>query len=323
MLPGKKRPPLGEDNRKENGTMILYVGATGIVGNAAVQELLRRGERIRCLVREGSDVSKLQHPNVELVYGDARDGDSLKRAVQGVDTIISSFATLGRKKEKRVKALWEADYEGNLSLIRHAQDAGVKKFIFLSYWGLAKFADFEHGRIKKLVEDLLVVSSMDYTILRITSLATDMSIMLGNSLKKKGYAPMLMRPHEKIRPILPEDAAVCIADSIGNPKASRRIIEVAGEEEYSFLALQDLFCRAIGKKVRFVFVPLKLAYFVASFTDAATQNQYNAKGMVSAFTGGSTCDITDMQTVFAVEQGSFAKHLEDYFRSGSTTSSPL
>ncbi len=296
--------------------MILYVGATGIVGNAAVQALIRQGKQIRCLVREGSDTSQLQHPQVDLVYGDVCDSDALKQAVDGVETVVSSFATLGRSKEKRVKALWDADYQGNLSLIRYAQGAGVNKFIFLSYWGLAKFADFEHGRIKKLVEDLLEVSGIDYTILRITSLATDMSTMLGDSLKRRGYAPMMMRPHEKIRPILPEDAAFCIADSIDNPKASCRIIEVAGKEEYTFIELQDLFRQVIGKKVRFVFVPLRFAYFVAFCTDAATHNQYNARGMVSAFTGGSTCDITDMQTVFSFEQGSFAKHLEDYFHTG-------
>ena len=40
-----------------------------------------------------------------------------------------------------------------------------------------------------------------------------------------------------------------------------------------------------------------LANFIAGCVDWATKNQYNARGIVSAFTGGSTCDISDMQQV--------------------------
>ena len=128
---------------------------------------------------------------------------------------------------------------------------------------------------------------------------------------------MLMKPHEKIRPILLDDLARCMADAIDNPKASNRIIEVAGEEEYDFREFEKLFCRVLNRKVRFIFIPLVLANFIAGCVDFVTKNQYNARGIVSAFTGGSTCDITDMQEVFSIKQGSFAAYLEDYFKNRS------
>jgi uncharacterized protein YbjT (DUF2867 family) len=295
--------------------MILVVGGAGYLGGTVVGEVIHQGKPLRCLVRKGSDTSKLTRDEVELVYGDVRDKESLKKSLSGVSTVISSFATR-INKEPRVSTLWETDYEGNLSLIRLAREAGVKKYIFVSYWGLAKFGNFEHGRIKKLVEDLLTVSGLDYTIFRVTTLATDMSILLGNRLKKKGWAPMFMKRHERVRPILLEDLAWCMVDAIENPRASGRIIEVAGAEEYTFLELQELFRRLLNKKVRFVFLPLPLVKLVASFVDFFTGNAYNAKGLVSAFTGGSTCDITEMKEIFRIKQGSFARHLEDYLKTG-------
>jgi uncharacterized protein YbjT (DUF2867 family) len=301
---------------KEVSDMILCVGATGLLGGTVVEELAKRNWAVRCLVRENSDTSKLQQKGIDLVYGDVRDRASIAQAVEGVETVISTFAT-NMAKDKRVSSLWQTDYEGNLSLIRLAKEAGVKKFVFVSYWGLAKFADFEHGKIKKAVEGLLEVSGLDYTILRVTSLATDLSLTLGNILKKKSRAPVFMKKNEVVRPILLEDLAWCIADAVVNSQASRRIIEAAGEEKYTFLELQELYCHAIGKKIRFIFVPPQLALFVASCVDFATRNQYNARGLVSAFTGGSTCDITDMRAVFRIKQGSFARHLEDFFRTGS------
>jgi uncharacterized protein YbjT (DUF2867 family) len=94
----------------------------------------------------------------------------------------------------------------------------------------------------------------------------------------------------------------------------QRVIEVAGKEEYDFLSFQELFRRAIGKPVRFIFIPLQLTNFIASCIDFATSSRYNARGLVSAFTGGSTCDITEMEKIFAVQQGSFARYLEDFFK---------
>jgi len=293
--------------------MILYVGATGHLGGAAVLELAKRGKKIRCLVRQSSDVTGLEATGAEIIRGDLRDQASVRQALEGVDTVISSFAT-NIAKERSVATLWASDYEGNLALIRLSREAGVRKFVFVSYWGLAKFGDFEHGKVKKMVEGLLTVSGFDYTVFRVTTLATDMSELLGNTLRRKGRVPMLMKPSEKIRPILLEDLAWCMADAIDNPKASRRIIEVAGEEAYDCRSFEQLFCRALGKKVRFIFVPPPLANFAASCIDFATGNRYNARGLVSAFTGGSTCDITDMKSVFDVQQGSFARYLEDFFK---------
>ncbi|MBN2109277.1 MAG: SDR family oxidoreductase [Deltaproteobacteria bacterium] len=299
--------------------MILFVGATGKLGSAAVRELAQRGKKIRCLVRPGSDVSGLAATGAEIVRGDLRDQTSVKQALESIDTVISSFAT-NIAKERSAAALWANDYEGNLTLIRLSREAGVRKFFFVSYWGLAKFGDFEHGKIKKMVEDLLTVSGLDYTVFRVTTLATDMSELLGATLLRKGRVPLLMKPHEKIRPILLEDLAWCMADAIDNPKACRRIIEVAGEEEYDFRSFEQLFCRALGKKVRFIFVPLPLASFAASCIDFATGNRYNARGILSAFTGGSTCDISDMKSIFDVRQGSFARYLQDFFQEARNAS---
>jgi len=301
--------------------MILTVGATGYLGGAVVEELCKRGHTVRCLVRKGSDTTKLQATGIEIVCGDVRDRASLKEAVQGVSAIISTFSTR-IMKERSVAALWENDYEGNLSLIRLARDEGVRKYIFGSYWGLAKFGNFEHGRIKKLVEDLLSVSGIDYTVFRITTLATDMSILLGNRLKRKGWAPMFMKREEKVRPILPEDLAWCIADALDNPEASSKTIEVAGNEEYTFVELQNLFTRCLGREVRFIFIPPAVAKFIAACIDFVTDNKYNASGLVSAFTGGSTCDISEMQKIFTIRQGSFAQHLEDYLKQGRVIPQP-
>lgn len=299
--------------KTKGSKMILCVGSTGLLGRKIVNDLTSKQFKIRCLVRNSSNTSFLGKTGAEIIPTDFKDKELLNRAFNGVDTIISTFST-NIAKQPETKGLWLNDYKINLELIKKAKEHGVRKFIFTSYWGLAKFGAFEHGMIKKMIEDLLIISGLDYTVLRITSLATDMSLLLGSSLKKRGFAPVIMKRLERISPILLEDLSFCITDSIHNPKASNNIIEVAGNEEYTFLELQDLFSEAIGKKIRLIFVPLLIANIIAYIMDSITINKFNARGLVSAFTGGSTCDISIMNDIFRLEQGSFKEYLTAHFK---------
>jgi uncharacterized protein YbjT (DUF2867 family) len=293
--------------------MNVLIGGTGFLGSVVAEEMVKRKLPLRCLVRKDSDTSKLKQLGVELFEGDARDINSLKKVMEGAEYVISSFTTRLFKRPKAAY-FWDNDYQGNFNLIELAREQKVKKYIFVSYWGLAKFGGFEHGKVKKSVEDLLKVSGLDYTIFRVTTLATDMSVLLGNSLKKKGWAPLFMKREEKVRPILLADLARCMVDALDNKRASCKVVEVAGEEEYTFVELRDLFSKVLDKKIRFIFIPSKIAYFVAGIIDILTDRVYNAKGLVSAFTGGSTCDISEMKDIFSINQGSFGKYLEDYFQ---------
>ena len=176
--------------------MNILIGGTGFLGGAVAEEMVKRQMPLRCLVRKDSDISQLKQLGIELYEGDVRERDSLKKVMEGAESVISSFTTRVFKRPKAAE-FWENDYQGNSNLIQLAREQQVKKYIFVSYWGLAKFGGFEHGKVKRVVEDLLKISGLDYTIFRVTTLATDMSVFLGNRLKKKGWAPMLMKREER------------------------------------------------------------------------------------------------------------------------------
>src|SRR5687768_10569259 len=101
--------------------MILVAGATGLVGMEVCQWLAGRGERVRALVRETSAASKLdtlRAAGVELVNGDLKDPDSLTRALDGVDAVISTASsTLSRQPGDSIETV---DGEGQLNLVRTA-----------------------------------------------------------------------------------------------------------------------------------------------------------------------------------------------------------
>lgn len=71
---------------------VLLTGGTGGVGAAVLQELMAQGRPVRALVRpESAHLVALD--GVEVAEGDLADPDSLRRAVEGVDTVIHSACT--------------------------------------------------------------------------------------------------------------------------------------------------------------------------------------------------------------------------------------
>ncbi len=66
----------------------LVTGATGLLGNNVVRELLADGHAIRVMARRESDPRPLAGLNVEVVEGDVRDAAAVCRACQEIDTVI-------------------------------------------------------------------------------------------------------------------------------------------------------------------------------------------------------------------------------------------
>ena len=71
--------------------MILVTGATGFLGNHVARVLVKRGESVRCLVRESSRLDLLEDlTGIEKSVGDLRDRASLEKAVNRIWRTSSS-----------------------------------------------------------------------------------------------------------------------------------------------------------------------------------------------------------------------------------------
>ena len=122
---------------------ILITGGTGSLGQALVAEILRRFPKIQRLVIFSRDELKQyemaqkfndqQYPALRYFIGDVRDRSRLKRALEGIDTVIHAAAL------KHVPA---AEYNpmefihtnvlGAENLIEACIDTGVKRVVALS-----------------------------------------------------------------------------------------------------------------------------------------------------------------------------------------------
>ena len=146
--------------------MILLAGATGFLGGEVCRRLVQSGESVRGLVRATSDqaaVERLRAHGVETVVGDVRDRDSLDVACRGAQTVVTTVTTTrSRQPGDSIEATDEA---GQLTLVDVARDAGVERFVYVSYSAnLDDDGPLTHA--KRAVESRLRESGMSYAILR-------------------------------------------------------------------------------------------------------------------------------------------------------------
>lgn len=81
---------------------ILVTGAEGFIGSHLVEELVKENHKVRalCLYNSFADIGWLQNldpsiqSNIEVVFGDIRDYDSINNAIKGVDAVFHLAALI-------------------------------------------------------------------------------------------------------------------------------------------------------------------------------------------------------------------------------------
>ena len=110
---------------------VLVTGANGFIGSHLVEALLRRGYRVRCLVRRTGDVTFIRDLPVEWAYADLREGGDLDAACRDVHAVCHC-AGLTRAQDR--ETFLRVNTEGTLALAQACLRAAPKlvRFVFVS-----------------------------------------------------------------------------------------------------------------------------------------------------------------------------------------------
>jgi predicted dehydrogenase/nucleoside-diphosphate-sugar epimerase len=111
---------------------VLVTGATGFLGGHIVDALLSACHEVRALVRRTSRTERLEKLGIEILLGEMKDADSLRRAVEGVEGVVHAASTMSGVLQEYVAAT----VEGTRALLIAAADAGVRRFIYVSSIGV-------------------------------------------------------------------------------------------------------------------------------------------------------------------------------------------
>jgi uncharacterized protein YbjT (DUF2867 family) len=239
----------------EDALTLLVVGATGFLGSDICRRALERGHAVRGLVRATSDadrVSALRDMGVTPITGNLRDADSIREALQGVDTVISTAtATRTRREDEQLE---DVDREGQRQLIRLATAAGVRRFVYISFSG-GIGVDDPLTLAKRGNEEAVRSSGMTYTILRPSCfMEAWLSPALGFDYPN-ARATVYGAGTNAVSWISLADVAEFAVLALERPEADNAVIELGGPEPLSPLEVIAIFERESGREFAVQHVP--------------------------------------------------------------------
>jgi len=109
----------------------LVLGATGFIGSAVMRELLKDGEDVKVVVRKSSSTKNVDSFDVERVYADMLDTASMKKAMEGCDTLYFTAAYFNHWAPDAKKP-YEINVGGTKATLQAALEAGLEKVVYTS-----------------------------------------------------------------------------------------------------------------------------------------------------------------------------------------------
>jgi NAD dependent epimerase/dehydratase len=120
---------------------VLVTGAGGFIGSHLVEELLRRGQRVRAFVRYNSngkigwleDIDDALRGKMEMFFGDIRDARAVHKAAQGCNRIYHLAALIGIPYSYLAPDSYvEVNVQGTLNILNAARDLEIERTVVTS-----------------------------------------------------------------------------------------------------------------------------------------------------------------------------------------------
>ena len=204
--------------------MILVAGGTGTTGTHIVRLLRARGEKVRVLTRQAKRASHLE--GVEVVEGDVRDPEAVRRAVQGSRVVISAIQGFAGPGDISLESI---DRDGNHNLFHAAREAGAEHAILISIKWAAPDSPMDLARMKWVAEEDLKATRLAWTILRPSCLMETWTKLIGRPLLKTGKTTIFGHGKRATNFVSALDLARFVELAVVDPGLRGQTIDVGAE----------------------------------------------------------------------------------------------
>lgn len=239
--------------------VILLTGATGVIGSELLGLLLEDGRDVRVLVRDPRRLGE-HRVDVQIALGDLGDPFSMRHASRGVDTVIHLAASI---RDQVGGTIEELNGLATSRLLRSAERAGAKRFLFFSAMGATPFQRTRFFRSKAIAERAVQESPLDTTVFApsIVYGPGDPWITLLERLSLLPAVPVSGTGRARYQPIWAKDVARCVMGALdgGSRSAdSNGRYELAGPDVLSYDDIVETVLESDGKRRPLLHVPLPL-----------------------------------------------------------------
>ena len=274
--------------------MILVTGGSGFVGGHVVHELRGRDLPVRGLVRDPRHGSKLAAWGSELVQGDMTDPDSLRRAADGVETVVHLVAI----RQGRERDFQRIMVDGTRDLLAAASAAGVRRFVHMSALGTSEQTKdlVPYYRAKWETEELVRAAGIPFVIFRPSFVFARDGGILPTFAKLARYSPVTPitgSGKQRIQPIWADDVAVYFGEAVARDDLRGNTFELGGPDAVTWNELWARLKRVLGQRRPSIHVPMAVMRVNAFVTERLPGNIPLTRDLLKMLEGGDNVVSND------------------------------
>ncbi|MHB8654178.1 MAG: NAD(P)H-binding protein [Terriglobia bacterium] len=254
----------GEQMQDSNASTrtVVITGAFSYTGRYATPLLLSHGYKVRTLTNHTERANPFGDKVQAFPYN-FDNPERLAQALGGASTLINTYWV----RFPHGNSTFAAAIQNTRTLITAAKLAGVKRIVHVSIANPSLQSPLAYYRGKALLEQAVIDSGLDYTILRPTVIFGLEDILINNIAWFVRHFPVFGIPGDgsyRIRPIYVGDMAHLIADAV--EQKTNTILDAVGPETFTFENLVKAIALELNRPGRVVHLPMPLAYALTRLT---------------------------------------------------------
>jgi len=293
-------------------TMILVTGGTGFIGQALIQYLAETNHQVRTLIRPSPRSPRLPvGVPVEVAVTGLLDERGLRAAMIGVDTVYH----LAGVERRGVEAdLMETDIQGTQAVVRAAQDAGVKRFFYISHLTADRASAYPVFKAKAIAEEHIRRSGIDFTIMRTAMVfgpGDGFTTGLAQLLKTLPFG--ILMPGEgdvHIQPLWINDLVTCLAWALDDDSTRNQIFELGGPEYLSFREVVEIIMAKLDIQRAMIAVSPPYLRAMTVFIEYLIPRPPISVYWLDYFATNRTCPLDTIPRVFNLMPSRFSQRLD-------------
>ncbi|UVT15216.1 MAG: NmrA family NAD(P)-binding protein [Nitrospira sp.] len=261
--------------------MFVVIGATGNTGSAVVETLLSKKQPVRVIVRSVEKGVGWNAKGAEVAVASLDDVSALSKGLEGANGVYvmvpPNYGAEAWVTERRTRVERAA---------QAVEQSGVDHIVFLSSVGGHITGATGPIRTASYGEHVFGCSAKRLTILRPGYFMENWAPVIG-AAKTEGILPTFLAPEVKIPMISTKDIGRVAAEQLIAGGYGKRIVEMAGPEEYSPNQVAEALGHILGKRVTAQHAPLSAV--VPTFTSFGFSDEAAKlfEEMYAAFSNGT------------------------------------
>jgi uncharacterized protein YbjT (DUF2867 family) len=273
-------------------TVLALTGSTGRLGGRIAARLASAGTRQRLLVRDPARAPQL--PDTEVAVAEFGDGEAVRRALVGVDTVL--MVSAGESVDRVAR---------HTTFVEAAAAAGVRHLVYTSFVGAAPDATFTLARDHWATEEQVKASGLPYTFLRDNLYADFLPLMVGEDGALRGPAG-----DGRAAAVTQDDIAEAATAVLLSPEAHvDRTYDLTGPQALTLYEAAAVLSTGLGREIRYVPETLDEAYrsrevygapawqvdaWVSTYTSIASGELAGVSSHVEELTGHPATSLADL-----------------------------